>query len=267
MTTKAAIQLLQAARPLVFGMVHVPALPGTPLNRLPIAEISKRVVEETRVYADCRNMHDLPYCRAPQVGPEIVAAMTRVCADARSELVASKRRDDLLLGVQVLAAANEAALSLDFIRAESFVFAHVADEGWLDGCAGPLLRFRRSIRAEHVAVFADIKKKHSAHAITADVSVGETAHAAEFFLADGVIVTGNATGAPAEPIDLKEVRSAVRLPVLVGSGVTAENCADFRAAHGFIVGTHFKRDGRWTNELDAERIETFVRRVRELKRE
>ena len=67
----------------------------------------------------------------------------------------------------------------------------------IESTAGALLRYRRAIGAANVRVFADIKKKHSAHAITADVPLAETAKAAEFFLADGVIVTGTATGEPA----------------------------------------------------------------------
>lgn len=49
---------------------------------------------------------------------------------------------------------------LDFIRAEGFVFSHVADEGLLNACAGDLLRYRKQIGAEHVKIFTDIKKKH-----------------------------------------------------------------------------------------------------------
>ena len=85
------------------------------------------------------------------------------------------------------------------MRVEGFVFAHVADEGLIESSAGALLRYRRAIGADHIRVFADIKKKHSAHAITADVDIVETAKAAEFFTVDGVIVTGLATGEPAEP--------------------------------------------------------------------
>lgn len=39
---------------------------------------------------------------------------------------------------------------------------------------------------------------HSAHSITGDVSVVETAQAAKFFLVDGVIITGSATGQEAD---------------------------------------------------------------------
>lgn len=65
-----------------------------------------------------------------------------------------------------IAGANKEALAVamatggSFIRAEGFVFSHVADEGWMDSCAGELLRYRRSIGAEDVAILTDIKKKH-----------------------------------------------------------------------------------------------------------
>lgn len=97
----------------------------------------------------------------------------------------------LPLGVQILAGANLAAMAVahacgaSFVRVEGFVFAHVADEELIESSAGELLRYRRAIGADAVRVFADIKKKHSAHAITADVDLAETARAAEFFQADG----------------------------------------------------------------------------------
>lgn len=51
-------------------------------------------------------------------------------------------------------------LGLDYIRAEGFVFSHIADEGLMNACAGPLLRYRKHIGADHIQIFTDIKKKH-----------------------------------------------------------------------------------------------------------
>ena len=51
-------------------------------------------------------------------------------------------------------------IGLQFARMEGFVFSHVADEGIMNACAGDVLRYRKSIDAEHIAVFTDIKKKH-----------------------------------------------------------------------------------------------------------
>ncbi|KAI6183224.1 hypothetical protein M3Y97_00466100 [Aphelenchoides bicaudatus] len=263
-TTK---RLLDSSRPLIFGMVHVSALPGAPLNKLNIDEISKQVCKETRQYVKAKvdgiiyeNMHDLPY--QLKHGPETTAFMSRLCRDAVNSLNSSER-DDLLLGIQILAAANKEALSsLTLFAPESFVFAHVADEGLMNACAGPLIRYRQQINAENVAILTDIKKKHSSHAITSDISIGECAHAAEFFLADGLIVTGTATGSPAQVEDLNAVQHTINLPVLIGSGIDRKNFKKFFNAHGFIVGSYFKKGGHWKNELDEMKISNFVSLVR-----
>jgi membrane complex biogenesis BtpA family protein len=255
----------------VIGMVHLPALPGTPHHVLPMADIVDAARREAALLAECgvdalllENMHDRPYLRA-NVGPEIVSAMTAAACAVRREVA-------LPCGVQVLAGANEEALAvalgagLDFIRAEGFVFAHVADEGVIESCAGPLLRARKAWSAENVKIFCDIKKKHSSHAITADVSLAETAHAAEFFCADGVIVTGTATGEPVNFAELEAVAGATKLPVLVGSGATLENVGElFPHANALIVGSHFKQGGTWDAPVDAARVREFVARVSALR--
>ncbi len=135
----------------------------------------------------------------------------------------------------------------------------MADEGLMNACAGPLLRYRRMIDAEQVSVFCDIKKKHSSHALTADVDVKETARAAQFFGADGVIVTGAATGSEADAGEVEEVAGEVELPVIVGSGVTSENVDKFaRCSNAMIVGSFFKKDGDWRNDLDEKRMEKMA---------
>ena len=255
-------QLFGAPRALV-GMVHVGALPGTPAAHHAVEKLVQHAVAEARAYRDAgftaialENMHDRPYLKGG-VGPEVTAAMAVIGREV-------KRETGLILGIQVLAAANREALAVahacgaEFVRVEGFVFAHVADEGWIESDAGELLRYRRTIGAERVRVFADIKKKHAAHALTADVSLAETARAAEFFLADAVIVTGAATGEPAAPADLREAGAACRLPVLVGSGLTPANLGQYAGADGLIVGSSLKQGGVWSNPLDAEALRAMA---------
>ncbi|XP_066569782.1 uncharacterized protein F13E9.13, mitochondrial [Amia ocellicauda] len=254
----------------VIGMVHVKALPGTPLNRLTMAEITEEACRETEIYNEAgidgliiENMHDLPYTMA--VGPEVCASMTAVCTAVRQMCPL------LPIGVQILSAANQQALAvalasgLDFIRAEGFVFSHVADEGLLNACAGDLLRYRKQIGAEHIQIFTDIKKKHSSHALTSDVSLSETAKAAEFFLSDGLIVTGIATGMQADPQELRETGQAVRIPILIGSGVTHENVENYLDASGMIIGSYFKKGGFWANNVDPERVRKFMGKMHKLR--
>lgn len=254
----------------VIGMIHVDALPGTPKYNAPMPEVIAKAKAEALQYQAAgidllliENMHDVPFSRA--VGPEIVAAMAILGYEV-------KNTTGLRCGLQILAAANQAALAaalaagLDFVRVEGFVFGHLADEGYIDGCAADVLRYRRQIGADDILVLTDIKKKHSAHALTADVDIVETAHAAEFFLSDGVIVTGVATGAAANLDELQAVKQAVEIPVLVGSGVTTENVDRYLAyADGLIVGSSFKFNGRWDQGVDVARVKAFMKRVNSLR--
>jgi membrane complex biogenesis BtpA family protein len=253
----------------LIGMLHIGALPGTPAASESIDALIQLAVTEARIYRDAgftavalENMHDRPYLKG-SVGPEITAAMTAVAREV-------KRETRLPLGIQVLAAANREAVAIahaagaDFVRVEGFVYAHVADEGVIESCAGNLLRYRRQIGADRVLVFADIKKKHSAHALTADVSIVETASAAEFFLADGVVVTGAATGQPASPDEVRDVVREVRVPVLVGSGISAANLSRFPTAHGFIVGSSVKEGGVWSGPLDRAAVRALADAFAEL---
>ncbi len=251
----------------LIGMLHIGALPGTPRSRRSVRELATTAVAEARLLASAgfdgllmENMHDRPYL-AGGVGPEIVAALSVVGAEIRAAV-------DLPLGVQILAGANREALAValaceaSFVRVEGFVFAHLGDEGWHEAAAGDLLRYRRSLGADSIRIFADIKKKHASHAVSNDLSLVETARAAELFLADGVVVTGAATGVPASPEDVQEVADATSLWTLVGSGVTAENIGEYRAADALIVGSSLKKGGDWRAEMDLRRAEALVEAFR-----
>ncbi|MBU3728850.1 MAG: BtpA/SgcQ family protein [Phycisphaerales bacterium] len=254
--------------PLV-GMVHLRALPGSPSSAMRPAEIVKVAVAEARLLEEAgfdalivENMHDRPYL-ADAGTADTVATF----AIATAAVTAAVR---IPVGVQVLSGATSAALAIahaaggSFIRAEGFVFASVADEGLLaEACAGPLLRERRRIGASSVRILADIRKKHSSHAITGDLDGAAWARAAEFFGADGIIVTGSETGAAVDMAELASVRAATTLPVLVGSGATPQGAAALlEHADALIVGSALKRDGLWSNEIDPVRADAMVRAVR-----
>ncbi len=253
----------------VIGMIHLKALPGTPKNSLNSSEIIRAALDEADIYTKAgigaimiENMHDVPYLKG-NVGHEVSSLMTLI-----GYLI--KQRTQLSVGIQILAGANLEALAaakaagLDFIRAEGFVFAHVADEGLIEAQAGELLRYRKTINAEEIAIFTDIKKKHSSHSITNDVSLLDTAKAAKFFLSDGIIITGNHTGVSASVEELNSLKDLAS-PVLIGSGITKDNVADYwPLCDGMIVGSYFKKEGYWENELEYNRISEFMKLVKKL---
>jgi uncharacterized protein len=248
----------------IIGVIHVLPLPGAAGYGGSVGAILQAAIADALKYQKSgvdalivENMHDVPYLKG-FVEPETTAAMAVICKAIKAETAMS-------LGVQVLAAANLEALGvavaadLDFLRVEGFVYAHVGDEGIHESCAPQLIRRRAALHANQIQIFADIKKKHSAHAITSDVTLAETAQTAQFFRADGVIVTGYATGIAPDPEEVKAVRASVTHEVLVGSGVTAENISLFaKYADAVIVGTAAKVDGLWSNPVDPERVKKLV---------
>lgn len=248
----------------VIGMVHVHALPGTPKHKFETSLIIDKALEEAKVYKSAgidsimiENMHDIPYLKGG-VGHEVSSLMALI-----AYLI--KQETNLPIGIQILAGANKEALAvakasaIDYIRAEGFVFAHTADEGIIEAQAGELLRYRKNIDAASVAIFTDIKKKHSSHAITQDVSLLDTAEAARFFLSDGVIITGNHTGEAASVNELKTLKERLDFPVIVGSGITQDNVSGyFPICDAMIIGSYFKEQGYWENELSYERITNFM---------
>ena len=113
------------------------------------------------------NMADVPYLNGA-VYPETLVAFTRV--------VEAIRHISIPKGLQILAGANEQAMALatvcglDFIRVEGFAYGHVADEGWMDACAGPLLR-QRKVLDSSIQIYDDVQKKHAAHTLTSDLTL------------------------------------------------------------------------------------------------
>ncbi|XP_066257655.1 uncharacterized protein F13E9.13, mitochondrial [Euwallacea similis] len=256
----------------IVGMIHVKPLPGTPLFQNNIDHIVENACTEVEIYLKNKldgiiveNMHDVPYIQSSNFGPEITATITRICTEIRKIVPTT-----VPCGIQVLSCGNKEALavakacSFNFIRAEGFVFSHIGDEGFTDANAGNLLRYRKFIQAEDILVFADIKKKHSSHAITSDISLIETAQAAEYFLADGLILTGTSTGIPAKVNELLELKKVSKLPILIGSGVTVENLIRYRTADALIIGSHFKEEGLWSNRIDPERVREFMEKARDV---
>jgi membrane complex biogenesis BtpA family protein len=207
------------------------------------------------------NSHDLPYIKPPL--PEAaVDLVKRVAGEVRQQFVGP-------IGIQMLEAANETALEiahaadLDFLRVEGYVFAHVGGAGIIEGCAGKLLRRRKELGCEHIEVFGDVKKKHCSHALTGDLDILDEIKQAEFFLIDGVIVTGARTAEPPDVAELRRVKKAAHVPVIIGSGMTPENIGTYYPiADGFIVGSTFREDGKFLGSLAPKRLDAFMKAFR-----
>ncbi len=189
-----------------------------------------------------------------QVPPETIAAMGRI-ATAVVQAV------PLPVGINVLRNDGAAALGVavasgaQFIRVNVLSGAMVTDQGLIQGCAAQLLRQRRLLAADGMAVLADVLVKHALPLTPLPVAM-----AVEDTLkrggADGVIVSGDSTGTPVEPEILHQARHGAKgAPVLIGSGfgpATADHLGPL--CDGVIVASALKQDGRLCNPVDPQRV-------------
>jgi membrane complex biogenesis BtpA family protein len=256
----------------VIGMVHLWPLPGSPgYTGYGMGTILDHALRDAAALLEggvdglvVENMWDLPYYVAGDVQLEAVTAQA-VAARKVKEMAG------LPVGVNVIHNGWRAELSiaiaagLDFMRVCILTGARLWDTGDLDrGCAADLLRKRKELNAEGIRLFADVDKKHSLPFPGLDLETH--IEWTEFYGADALIVSGRMTG-DAPPVDkVRRAREAATRPILMGSGTTAENVADFlRYADGAIVGSSLKVDGVMENPVDGERVRRYVDAVKALR--
>jgi len=260
-----------AERPVV-GMVHLPALPGAPRyddagGREAIHAAARRDAERLDAGGVdtlmVENFGDVPFY------PESVPR--HVVADLTALVETVREVTDRPVGVNVLrndgpsAVAIAAATGAAFVRVNVHVGARVADQGVLEGRAHETMRLRDRLDAD-VRVLADVGVKHSVPLGRGPADgAGETlGDIVDRGLADGVIVSGAATGQATSGDDVRAAVTArddrgLDAPVFVGSGVTAETVGDTLAvADGVIVGSALKEGGDASNPVSVERVERLV---------
>lgn len=251
-------EIFPQRKPLI-GVIHLPPLPGSPRHGgETLEEIIERALRDLRALEEggadgaiVENFGDRPFPKRAPV--ETVATMAAVAQELSQEA-------RIPLGINVLRSDGEAALAIaaasgaGFIRVNVFCGVAFTDQGIIEGRARDIVSLRERLEVE-VAILADIHVKHAYHFGT----LREAARDAARNLADALIVTGPGTGEMASPSDIDVAREASGLPVLVGSGVTPDNLAEFSRADGFIVGTYLKRGGEVEAPVDVSK----VRRLRE----
>ena len=257
----------------IIGMIHVRPLPGAPRYRdEPMQEITRAALADAVTCIDggvdglvVENAGDIPFRHPDRLGAETTASLAVIAAAVRDAV-------DVPIGINVLAngviqsLAIAKAVDAQFVRANQWVNAYVANEGIVQGAAAEALRYRGCLHAENIRVFADVHVKHGSHAIVADRSLTELTHDAEFFDADVLIATGQRTSAPTPTDEVAGVKEASTLPVIIGSGLSVDNVDELLAvADGAIVGSSVKDDGVWWNPVSRARVEAIMERVRALR--
>jgi membrane complex biogenesis BtpA family protein len=261
----------EAISPAPVGMIHLGALPGSPgwggvwgpVQELALADAAALHAGGLRAVM-IENYHDVPF-HPGAVPPETVAAMTRLICEVRLAFPQLKIGVNVLRNDVAAALAIAVATGAQFVRVNVHTGAAATDQGPIVGQAWHTLRKRRELGADrpdcYVAILADVRVKHARPLV--ERPLAEEAQDLRLRgLADGVIVTGAATGAGADPAEVRLVREALPdCPVLVGSGVDAGSVAAFLpAADGCIIGSSLKEadPSGGPSRISAARVRSFA---------
>jgi len=254
----------------VVGMLHAPPLPGSARWDGNFDRVRETVLKDAESLVQggvhglmLENFGDVPFFpdRVPSV---TVAAMTALACEVRNRfsipLGINMLRNDGVSGLAVAVAS-----SASFIRVNVLCGARVTDQGLIQGIAHELLRERACLKLNRnpISILADVDVKHSAPLASRPLDV-EVRDTVERGLADGIIVSGAATGSATDLNSLKTAKHHAGIkPVFVGSGVTSESISSLlkHGATGFIVGTSLKFDGQVSNPVDPSRVRTLINAI------
>lgn len=249
------------------AMVHLQALPGTPLFD-PQAGVDGIVEGAARDLAALQdagfdavmfgNENDRPY--ELKVDVATTATMAFVIGRLRPLITVP-------FGVNVLwdpmsSVALAAATGASFLR-EILTGTYASDMGPWNPDAGEAMRYRSRLGCHGVAFLANISAEF-AYSLDRR-SLADRARSAVFSsIPDAILVSGQITGAAAPLSDLESVKKLVpATPVLANTGVRHETVREvLRVADGCIVGSSLKVDGNTWNPVDPARAAEFMAVVR-----
>ena len=250
----------------VIAMVHLGALPGTPLydaeagldGLVAGARADLEALQEAGVDAVMfGNENDRPY--EFSVDPASLATMAFVIGQLRSQITVP-------FGVNVLwdpasTVALAAATGAGFCR-EIFTGTYASDMGVWAPDAGAALRYRNRLERKDLVMLYNVSAEFADSLDRR--SLADRARSAVFSsVPDAVLVSGQITGEAARMEDLEAVKAAVDVPVLANTGVRHDTVGDvMRIADGCVVGTALKRDGDTWAAVDPDRAADFMARVR-----
>jgi membrane complex biogenesis BtpA family protein len=248
----------------VIGMVHMGALPGTPLHD-PQADLLAAARADLIALQDAGfdavmfgNENDRPY--EFQVDTASTVKMAMLIGQLKSEITVP-------FGVNVLwdpmsTVALGAATGASFVR-EIFTGTYASDMGPWTPDAGRAMRYRDRLGRPDMAMLYNVSAEF-AHSLDRRPLPDRARSAVFSSIPDAVLVSGQITGEAAALSDLEAVKAVLPdIAVMANTGVKHDTVADVLAiADGCIVGSSLKVDGDTWKPVDPDRARDFMDRAR-----
>lgn len=251
----------------VIGMVHLGALPGSPLHDAE-AGIDGLVAAARADLAALQsagfdavmfgNENDRPYEFA--VDTASTATMAFVIGRLREEITVP-------FGVNVLwdpmsTIALAAATGAAFVR-EIFTGTYASDMGPWTPDAGSAMRYRDRLGRPDCLMLYNVSAEFADSLDRRPLP--DRARSAVFSsIPDAVLVSGQITGEAAKMTDLEAVKAVLpETPVMANTGVKHDTVAEvLRVADGCVVGSALKVGGDTWKPVDPDRAADFMDQVR-----
>ena len=253
---------------IVYGVVHLKSLPGSPGNYLTLDEIIELAQEDVNslVFGGVdgliiENFGDVPFTK-DNVSKRTIASFTKVVENIEYDR-------EIKVGINVLRNDGIAALSIAEATNADFVRINVlnnvmmyTDQGIIEGKAHEIAEFKNTLNKE-IDIYADVFVKHAVPPEGSKIE-NHTEELIERAGADVVIVTGDGTGHQINIEDLSKVRDIVPQGRLaIGSGVNEENVDDYvDLADILIVGTSFKVEQDVSKRVDQRSVEQLIQKIK-----
>jgi membrane complex biogenesis BtpA family protein len=247
----------------VIAMLHLSALPGDPAYDAAagldtIVSRARRELERLQEGGVdgvmFSNEFSLPYLTKTE--PITAITMARVIGELLDEI-------SIPYGVNVL---WDARASIDLAMAtgaqwvrEIFTGVYASDFGLWDTNVGEVARHRQRVGASGVRLLYNIVPESAKYLVDRDLaSITKTTVFAT--APDALCVSGPTAGASTDIEALKTVKAnAGNTPVFVNTGMRADTAEQALAvADGAVVGTFFKVDGVFENEVDVARVRELM---------
>jgi membrane complex biogenesis BtpA family protein len=157
------------------------------------------------------------------------------------------------------------ATGASFVR-EIFTGVYASDFGLWDTNVGQAARHRARLGAQGVKLLFNIVPESATYLAQRDI-VDLTKTTVFATLPDGLCVSGLTAGASTDTQVLTQVKGAAgNVPVFVNTGVKAHNAQEqLSIADGAVIGTYFKNDGVFENEVVQSRVEELMAEVTALR--
>ncbi len=260
-------ELFGVTKPII-ALLHLGALPGDPgfcgdMDQV-ICQARKDLIALQDGGVDgvlIANEFSLPY--QPVADPVTVASMGYIVGQLKDAIRVPFGVNIVLNALATLELA--AATGADFIRS-AFTGAYMGENGIMNTDVGQIARRKKALGLDHLRLLYKVNPESDAYLVPRDI---ETVTKSIIFNCspDGLCVSGASAGSETDTQILENVkRAAGDVPVFCNTGFNARTAAEkLRFCDAACVGTTFKKDGKFENNVDPARVIDLMTVVKEIR--